>query len=359
MAQFRLTRTAQPTADATRQAALADPGFGQYYVDHMAVVDYAEGDGWHDPRIVAMDSWALHPASAVLHYGQEIFEGLKAYRHADDSVWLFRPERNAARFVNSAQRMAMPPLPEELFLSAVTELVELEQAWVPSATQEQSLYLRPFMIASEPYLGVRPARAYRFAVIATPVGAYYSEPVKLWITPNFTRCAPGGTGTAKCGGNYAASLLAAQEAANHGCGQVLWTDGAEHKWVEECGTMNIMFVTADGQLLTPALGTILAGVTRESILTLAADHGLRAVERAVAVDEVLTGVSSGQIVEVFACGTAAVVTPITGFASPQHDGISVGDGTPGPITSAIRQQLVDIHYGRAEDRFGWMRRVVG
>ena len=288
MPEFTLTRTTHPTSDAARQAALADPGFGRYYVDHMVVIDYVERDGWQDPRVLPMSQWQLHPAAAVLHYGQEIFEGLKAYRRADDSIWLFRPDRNAARFVASAQRMGMAVLPEELFLGGVDELVRLEQSWVPNAENEQSLYIRPFMIASEPYLGVREASNYRFAVIATPAGPYYSDPVKLWITPNYTRAAPGGTGTAKCGGNYAASLVATQEAYANGCQQVLWTDGAEHKWVEECGTMNIMFVTADNELLTPSLGSILAGVTRESILALAADHGLTPVERPIEIDEGFT-----------------------------------------------------------------------
>jgi branched-chain amino acid aminotransferase len=253
--------------------------------------------------------------------------------------------------------MGMAVLPEALFLEAVTRLVELERAWVPAGDGEQSLYLRPFMVASEPYLGVREADTYRFAVIATPAGPYYSEPVKLWIMPNFTRAAPGGTGTAKCGGNYAASLVATKEAYDNGCGQVLWTDGAEHTWVEECGTMNIMFVTADGELVTPSLGSILAGVTRESILTLAPEHGLTPVERPISVDEVLDGIASGAITEVFACGTAAVVTPITGFNSPARGPQAVGDGSPGLKTQEIRRHLVDIQFGRAEDPFGWTRRV--
>ena len=357
MAEFSLTRTTHPTSPAVRQAALADPGFGRHYVDHMVVIDYVEGDGWQDPRILPMSDWSLHPAAAVLHYGQEIFEGLKAYRRDDDSIWLFRPDRNAARFVHSAERMAMAPLPEQLFLDSVTELVKLEKDWVPVSENEQSLYIRPFMIASEALLGVREAKSYRFSVICTPVGPYYSEPVKLWITPNYTRAAIGGTGEAKCGGNYAASLVATEEAYANGCGQVLWTDGAEHKWVEECGTMNIMFVTADGELLTPSLGSILPGVTRDSILKLADAHGLKAVERPISVDEVLDGVESGQIAEVFACGTAAVVTPIVGFNSPQRGVAVVGDGQPGPKTEEIRRHLVDIQFGRAEDTFGWTRKV--
>ena len=357
MPMFQVTRTSTPTTNAARQAALADPGFGRYYVDHMAVVDYVAGDGWQEPRIVPTTEWALHPAAAVMHYGQEIFEGMKAYRHDDDSIWLFRPERNAARFVTSAERMGMATLPEEVFLTSVSELVDIERDWVPSSENEQSLYIRPFMIASEPYLGVREANTYRYAVIATPAGPYYSEPMKLWITPNYSRTAPGGTGTAKCGGNYAASLVATQEAYANGCGQVLWTGGEDRKWIEECGTMNVMFVTSDGELVTPALGSILAGVTRESILMLADDHDLKPVERPISVDELLDGIESGKIAEVFACGTAAVVTPIVGFNSPQRGVQQVADGQPGIKTREIRQHLVDIQYGRAEDKHGWTRRV--
>ncbi|HMR50125.1 MAG TPA: branched-chain amino acid aminotransferase [Arachnia sp.] len=357
MTLFDVRRTATPTSDADRLKALADPAFGKYYVDHMAVADYTDGVGWHDLRIEPMADFAMHPAAAVLHYGQEIFEGLKAYRREDGSVWLFRPEKNAARFVRSAERLGMAPLPEELFLSAVTQLVELEAAWVPSGEQEQSLYIRPFQIASEPYLGVREATDYRFAVIASPAGPYYSEAMKLWVTPNFTRSAPGGTGTAKCGGNYAASLIAAREAYEHGCGQVLWTDGAEHKWLEECGTMNVAMITSDGELLTPALGAILDGITRDSILALAPEHGLTPVERAISVDELLTGLASGYITEVFACGTAAVVTPIVGFKTPDRGEYVVADGQVGPLTREIRAHLVDIQFGRAEDTRGWTLRV--
>ncbi len=358
MALFELHRTATPTPEADRAAIVANPVFGKFFADHMAVANYTDGRGWHDARIVATEQWRLHPAAAVFHYGQEIFEGLKAYRHSDNSVWLFRPERNAARFRHSAARLEMAQLPEELFLASLTEVVALEQAWVPQPEGEQSMYLRPFEIADEPYLGVREAHHYVYGLLASPVGAYYPAPVKLWVTPNYTRAAPGGTGTAKCGGNYAASLAAANEAAAHGCGQVLYLDGAEHRWLEECGTMNFMMVTADDQLVTPALGSILAGITRESLLTLAAEHGLSAVERPISFDELRTGLASGEIVETFACGTAAVITPITGFNSPIHGEMTVADGQPGPKTSALRQHLLDIQYGRATDQHGWMRRVV-
>ena len=358
MGQFQLNRSQQPTTDAERDAALADPGFGRFYTDHMAVMDYTVQAGWHDPRLVPMTDFQLHPAAAVLHYGQEIFEGMKAYRHDDGSVWMFRPEKNAARFANSARRLEMAELPAEYFLNSVTELVQLEHQWVPGSANEQSLYIRPYMIANEPYLGVRESHSYIYAVIATPAGAYYAEPVRLWVTPNYVRAAPGGTGAAKCGGNYAASLAAANEAARRGCGQVLYLDGAEHKWLEECGTMNFMMITADDELLTPALGTILDGVTRDSILTLADHHGLTPVERQISIDELNDGLASGQIAETFACGTAAVITPITGFNSPEKGEVTVGNGEPGEKTQQLRAHLLDIQYGRAEDPHGWMRRIV-
>ena len=357
MPLFELHRTDHPTPEAERAAIVADPVFGKFFADHMAVADYTEGMGWHDARIIPTGDWQLHPAAAVFHYGQEIFEGLKAYRHADSSVWLFRPERNATRFAASAERLEMAPLPQELFLAALDELVALEQAWVPLPDGERSMYLRPFEIANEPYLGVREAKNYRYGLIASPVGAYYPAPVKLWVTPNYTRAAPGGTGTAKCGGNYAASLAAANEAAAHGCGQVLYLDGAEHRWLEECGTMNFMMITAGGQLVTPALGSILDGITRDSLLTLAGEHGLEAVERPISIDELRDGIASGQVTETFACGTAAVITPIIGFDSPEHGAQVVGDGEPGEKTGRLRAHLLDIQYGRAEDRHGWMHRV--
>lgn len=363
MSTFALTRTDHPTPRDERDAIVAKPVFGANFTDHMALAIWTDGAGWHDRAIVARRPFELHPGAATFHYGQEIFEGLKAFRQPDGGVALFRPEKNAARFASSARRLAMAPLPEADFVAAVTELVDLDRDWVPSPAGEQSLYLRPFEIASETLIGVRAAKEYTFCVIASPVGPYYPEPVRLWATPNYTRAAEGGTGAAKCGGNYAASLAAADEAAEHGCQQVIWLDGAEHRWVEECGTMNIMFVTASGELVTPELtGTILDGVTRDSILTLAPEHGLRAVQRRIAIDEVFDGIAGGAITEVFACGTAAVVTPIVGFAAPGPNGagdrrFTVGDGTPGTISQAIRAHLLDIQYGRIPDTHGWLRRV--
>lgn len=358
MGLFEVTRSSRPTPDEERTAILANPVFGHHYTDHMVTAHYTEGQGWHDATLKAMDDFRLHPAAAVLHYGQEIFEGLKAYRRDDGSVSLFRPERNAERFVRSAQRMRMPALPPEMFVASVRELVELDHAWVPTGDGEQSLYLRPFMVADEPYLGVREAHRYLYAVVATPAGPYYPEPVRLWVTPTFTRAARGGTGAAKCGGNYAASLAAAAEAEEHGCQQVLYLDGTEHRWLEECGTMNFMIVTADGELLTPALGSILDGITRDSLLQLAPQHGLTPVQRPISIEELRDGIDSGAITETFACGTAAVITPIVGFRSEAAGEQTVGDGTPGPRTQELRAHLLDIQYGRAEDRQGWTQRVV-
>lgn len=357
MTEYVLHRNPHPASAEERAKVLANPVFGYYFVDHQVLAEYSEG-GWANHRIEAMDTWQMHPAAAVLHYGQEIFEGLKAYRRADGSVWLFRPDMNANRFVRSAERLGMAPLPPEDFVEGVRALVELEADWVPSPEGEQSLYIRPFMVAAEPYLGVRPASGYTFCILASPVGAYYDEPVTLWLTPNYTRAAPGGTGAAKCGGNYAASLQAALEAETNGCGQVLWTDGAERKYIEECGTMNFMFLTADGELVTPELtGSILPGVTRDSLLRLAPRHGLKPVERRISVEELFDGVASGRVVEALACGTAAVVTPIVGFKAPGGVHHEVGDGTPGAKTRELRAALVDIQYGRAEDPFGWTMRV--
>ncbi len=363
MADFPVQPNEHAVSSEQRSEILANPGFGDYFTDHMATAVWRPDEGWHQHRIAAMRPFTLHPSTGGLHYGQEIFEGLKAYRHDDGSVWLFRPDRNAARFAQSARRLSMAPLDEESFLTAVRQLVTLDHAWVPTNDNEQSLYIRPFEFASEAFLGVRPSQQYTFAVIATPVGAYYPAPVRLWVTPNYTRAAPGGTGQAKCGGNYAGSLAAATEAREHGCEQVMWVDGSTRTWVEECGTMNIMFITKDSELITPALGTILEGVTRDSLLTLAPEHGLTPVERQISVAEVFEKVVSGEIAEVLACGTAAVVTPIIGLSRPGSDDdaddqITVADGSVGARTAKLRQHLLDIQYGRAEDSHGWTQQVI-
>jgi branched-chain amino acid aminotransferase len=296
----------------------------------------------------------------VLHYAQEIFEGLKAYRHADGSIWSFRPEANAERLARSARRLALPELPAEDFLASIELLVRTDAAWVPTA-EESSLYLRPFMFASESFLGVRPAREVTYLLIASPVAAYFAggvKPVSIWLSTQYTRAARGGTGAAKCGGNYAASLAPMTEAAEHGCEQVCFLDAIEQNWVEELGGMNVYFVRSDGTLVTPETsGTILEGVTRSSILQLGKELGLNIEERRVSIDEWRDGVASGEITEVFACGTAAVITPVGRLV--WEDG-EVGDpeAPTGPVTSQIRRSLVDVQYGRAEDTHNWMRRLV-
>jgi branched-chain amino acid aminotransferase len=296
----------------------------------------------------------------VLHYAQEIFEGLKAYKHADGSVWLFRPEKNAERMARSARRLALPLLAEEDFLGSIEALIAADAAWVPSAA-EQSLYLRPFMFASEAFLGVRAAKRVTYCCIASPAGPYFASgvhPVTNWISTTYTRAAPGGTGAAKCGGNYAAGLSAQAEAIEHGCDQVVYLDAVERRYVDELGGMNIVFVQDDGSLVTPPLtGTILPGITRDSILKLAGRAGRRVEERPVSFDEWRDGAASGRIREAFACGTAAVVTPIGTVRHPEGE-FKVADGGPGEVTMALRQELSDIQRGRAADPFGWVHRVL-
>jgi branched-chain amino acid aminotransferase len=344
--------------DEQRAGILAAPGFGKHFTDHMVTATWTPDAGWHDARVRAHGPITLSPAAAVLHYAQEIFEGLKAYRHDDGTVWGFRPDANAARFARSARRLALPVLPEPAFLASIEALVRTDVDWVPSGG-ESSLYLRPFMFASESFLGVRPAHEVTYCVIASPAGAYFSggvSPVSIWLSTDYTRAAPGGTGAAKCGGNYAASLAPQQEAFQHGCEQVCFLDAAEQRWVEELGGMNLYFVHADGTLVTPELtGTILEGVTRSSILTLAGELGLRTQERRVSVDEWREGVASGEIAEVFACGTAAVVTPLGRLA---WEGGEVVMGTePGEVTMRVRQALLDIQHGRTPDTHGWLRQL--
>jgi branched-chain amino acid aminotransferase len=358
--EFELRPSPRKRSTAERQAILADPGFGLHFSDHMAVATWTAADGWHDSAVVPYGPFALDPAAAVLHYAQEVFEGLKAYRHPDGSVWLFRPDRNAERFANSARRLALPVLEPDDFLASIESLIAADQAWVPSGA-EKSLYLRPFMFASEAFLGVRPARRVTYCCLASPAGAYFAsgvKPVRIWISTTYTRAAPGGTGEAKCGGNYAASLIAQQEAAEQGCDQVMFADAAEHAWLEELGGMNVYLVTSDHELITPELnGSILEGVTRDSILTLAGEFGLTPVERRVALAELVEGIRSGWVTELFACGTAAVITPI-GELKDKSGSYAVGSGETGETTAALRKNLLDIQYGRAADAHGWLRRVL-
>jgi len=358
-ARIDTVRNPTPVEAERRAEILTDPGFGRHFSDHMFVSEWTPDRGWHGRKVLPYGPFSVDPATSVLHYAQEIFEGMKAYRHADGSIWTFRPEFNAARFQRSAARLALPELPADDFLGAIQALVEVDREWVPSGA-EQSLYIRPFMFASEVFLGVRPARHVTFAVIMSPAGPYFSggvEPVSIWLSEQYDRAAPGGTGAVKCGGNYAASLLPQQEATANGCDQVVFLDAAEHTSLEELGGMNVFLVYGDGTLVTPELnGSILEGVTRASILELADDLGHKVDERKVGIQEWREGVATKEIVEVFACGTAAVVTPISTLKWRSGE-VSSGSSA-GPVTCKIREGLLDIQYGRTADRRGWMHRLV-
>jgi branched-chain amino acid aminotransferase len=353
---FSIEPNAAPVAVNERATRLVDPGFGRVFTDHMAVVRWSETQGWHDAKITARAPLQMDPASSVLHYAQEIFEGLKAYRTADGGTALFRPAANARRFQDSARRLAMPELPEALFLESIRRLVEIDAGWIPEQ-DGGALYLRPFMFASEVFLGVKPSSEYLYMVIASSVGAYFkggAPAVSIWVSQDYTRAAPGGTGAAKCGGNYAASLLAQSEAIRNGCDQVVFLDAVERRWVEELGGMNVFFVFEDGTMATPPLtGTILPGITRDSILTLARGAGITVREEPYAIDQWRADAQSGRLVEAFACGTAAVVTPIGSVASPEGR-FTIGSGGPGPMTVRLREQLVAIQRGQAPDTNGWL-----
>jgi len=353
----RLTHT--PCSAVERARLIDSPVFGTVFTDHMAHVTWTADVGWQDRRIEPHGPILLDPAAAVLHYGQEVFEGLKAYRHADGSVWTFRPWANAARFAASARRLALPELPAEDFLGSIEALVSVDVEWVPGV-DETSLYLRPFMFASEAFLGVRPARGVDYLLIAGPVGPYFAggvRPVSIWVSQDYNRSGPGGTGAAKCGGNYAASLLPQMEAYERGCEQVCFLDAATGTQLEELGGMNIFVVFADGRVATPALtGSILEGVTRSSIITLLREEGREVEETSVRLDAIRTGIASGAVAEVFACGTAAVVTPVGRLAGEDFD-LTVGDGGTGAVTAAVRARLTDIQYGRAADPHGWLYRL--
>ncbi len=357
--QFELTTNPHPAPEAEVAEVLADPGFGAKFTDYMAVATWTKSDGWTEGEIRPYGPFQIEPAGAVLHYAQEIFEGLKAYRHADGSIHVFRPQANARRFQTSAARMMLPELPVDDFVNAVDALVRADQRWVPGSAGEKSLYLRPFMFADEVFLGVRAAQRVTFAVIASPSGPYFAggvKPVDIWVTDAYARAGIGGTGAAKCGGNYAASLIAQYEGYDHGCSQVLFIEAAGKDRLEELGGMNVFLVTKDGRLITPALtGTILDGITRSSILAVAADLGLTPEERRVGPSELFDGISDGTIVEAFSCGTAAVVTPIGGFRSVNGDW-TLPEGNEKAL--AIRQAILDIQYGRVPDTRGWLHRVV-
>jgi branched-chain amino acid aminotransferase len=328
----------------------------------MVVIPYQQDSGWGKGTLKPYGPLQLDPAASVLHYGQAIFEGFKAFRQPDGGVAFFRPDANARRFQGSARRMAMPEIPEGLFIAAASVLARHERDWVPSGEGE-SLYIRPLMIATEPALGVRPARQYLFILFGSPSGSYFTagiKPVSVWVSEDYVRAAIGGTGDVKCAGNYAASLLAQEQAITHGCEQVVWLDAVERQSVEEMGGMNLFFVFKEGKktvLATPRLtGTLLPGVTRDSLLRLAPDLGYVAEERTITLEQWKDSVRSGHMTEAFACGTAAVITPIGVLKDRQGD-LVIGGGETGPVATHLRQTLLDIQRGRAADQYGWVHRV--
>ena len=356
--EFAVTRNESARDAAEHADIIAEPGFGKHFTDHMVDICWSEWGGWHRPRVQPYGPIQLDPAAAVLHYAQEIFEGLKAYRWADGSIWSFRPEANAARMQRSAVRLALPELPTDYFIESLKQLIAVDGRWVPDAA-ETSLYLRPFMFAKEAFLGVRPAKKVNYYVIASPAGPYFPggvAPLSIWLSQDYARAGKGGTGAAKTGGNYASSLVAQQEAYDNGCAQVLFLDSQEGKWIEELGGMNVVLVKKDGTLVTPESDSILEGITRDSVLQLAEDRGHTVERRRVSIEEWREGVANGDITEVFACGTAAVITPIALLKA--HD-FSVGDADApaGELTMSLREELTDIQYGRRPDPHGWMTRL--
>jgi branched-chain amino acid aminotransferase len=350
----------------TRQmtsATPARPGHGEAFTDHMVTMAWNPDQGWHGRRVGPLEPLPLHPATIGLHYAQVIFEGMKAHRRADGSVAVFRPDRNAVRFRRSARRLAMPELPEADFLAAVDDLVALDQSEL-SGDPGLSLYLRPLMFATEPNLMLRPSNQYLFLMMAFVAGGFFGDdelaPVSVLISREHSRAMPGGTGDVKCAANYGPSFVAQRLAQDAGCQQVVWLDAGEHRWVEEMGGMNLFFVRRDGsatELVTPELtGTLLPGVTRESLLVLGRRLGYPVREERISVEQWRAGCADGRITEVFACGTAAVVTPV-GQVRDRDGDWTIGDGKPGPVTLTLREALVDLHHGLAPDPDGWMREV--
>lgn len=332
-------------------------GFGDILSDHAFSMDFYEGQ-WHNARIEGYAPIMMSPAAMCLHYGQLFFEGMKCYRRRDGRLSMFRPRDNFKRFNNSARQLCMPEVDVEFALAALKELLIIDEPWVPRS-EGTSLYIRPFMMATEPHLGVRPAREYLFMIITGPVGAYYAEgfaPIPIYVEPTHSRVAPGGLGEVKAAANYAASLFATEEAHKKGFSQLLWLDPREHRYIEEVGSMNMLFVI-DGEVLTsPLAGTILPGITRDSILTLAKDWGLKVTERPLAIDEIIDAAKSGRLTEAFGAGTAAVVSPV-GRLHYKGEDVTVGGGQMGPVTQKMYDEIVGIQYGTRPDKFGWVELV--
>ncbi|MGV0583880.1 branched-chain amino acid aminotransferase [Mycobacteroides chelonae] len=361
--EFTRQLNPSPASPARRAEVLAAPGFGKYFTDHMVSIDWNAENGWQNAQVVPYGPITLDPSAIVLHYAQEVFEGLKAYRQPDGTIAAFRPEANAERMIQSCRRIAIPELPQELFIESLRQLIAVDSDWVPPGGGEESLYLRPFIIATEAGLGVRPAAEYRYLLIASPAGAYFPQgikPVSVWLSHEYVRAAPGGIGAAKTGGNYAASLVAQAQAAEEGCDQVVWLDAIERRYIEEMGGMNLFFVfgrDGEARLVTPELsGSLLPGVTRKSLLQLASDAGFAIEERKIDVDELEKKAASGEITEVFACGTAAVITPV-GRVKHSSGEFTIGEGQPGEVTMALRDTLTGIQRGTFADTHGWITKL--
>lgn len=356
-----VTPSAHPLSDAQRAERMTSPAFGRIFTDHMVVIPYRDGK-WQQGELKAYGPLSLDPSASSLHYGQAIFEGYKAFAQPDGSIKTFRPEQNAERFNRSAARLAMPAIPVELFLEAGDALISQDRNWVPKNTGE-SLYMRPLMIATDPYLGVRPSDEYLFVLFASPAGAYFPKgvkPVTVWISEDFVRAAPGGTGEAKCAGNYAASLMAQAQAQEKGCDQVVWLDAVHREFIEEMGGMNLFFVYKDGDKITVATpeltGTLLPGITRRSLLEMARELGYATEERKLSVQQWRDDIASGRMIEVFACGTAAVITPV-GVAKANGFEMTINNNENGAVTLALREALLGLQHGTAEDKHGWMHKV--
>lgn len=362
--EFTITKNPNPASEEKLAEVFANPGFGNHFTDHMITIEwngnYEDGGEWSNAQVVPYGPLSLDPAAAVFHYGQEIFEGIKAYRHNDGSVYTFRAEENARRLNQSARRLALPELPEELFVEALKQLVSIDERWVPNGEGE-ALYLRPFMIATEAYLGVRPAHQVKFLVIASPAGNYFGspEPVDIWLSTQYARAGVGGTGFAKCGGNYAAAMMGQIEAEEHGCKQVIFKDPNRDDAIEELGGMNVFFVFGkENKIVTPELtGTILSGITRKSLLQLAKDRGLTVEERKFTLAEWKDAAASGDLTEVAACGTAAVVAPFGTLKAEDFEIPAVSEGF-GEISKSLRDELVGIQTGVVEDPHGWLTKLV-